>query len=332
MSENSRLSFNKVLRPMLIKDILYDYTDENHFLTSIEIVELMKEKYDILTTRQTVYADIGCLIDAGYDIECVKRSQNQYHVVSRLFELAELKMLIDAVESSKSLTNVKSRSFAKKIASLASEYQADYLIPVNESHSKNKTDNNKVVYIVSAINDGMSKKRQIMFKYAERLSSGELQPKNNGSDYYVSPYRLCWKGDTYYLIGYSEKHKRIVTFRVDRICDIPLVIKQDIIPEPEDFQVNDYLNDSFRMSGDEASVEIVFSQGVGIMDNIIDRFGDDFSILSEDEDMCHAVINTPVNNAFFAWVFGFGGKVKIKGPHDVLYRYIRMVAAEMARL
>ncbi|MCR5593341.1 MAG: WYL domain-containing protein, partial [Saccharofermentans sp.] len=198
--------------------------------------------------------------------------------------------------------------------------------------SKNKTDNNKVVYIVSAINDGMSKKRQIMFKYAERLSSGELQPKNNGSDYYVSPYRLCWKGDTYYLIGYSEKHKRIVTFRVDRICDIPLVIKQDIVPEPEDFQVNDYLNDSFRMSGDEASVEIVFSKGFGIMDNIIDRFGDDFSILSEDEDVCHAVINTSINNAFFAWVFGFGGKVKIKGPHDVLYKYIRMVAAEMARL
>jgi len=328
---NKRGSNNRCLRTLLIKEILYDRTDEEHFLTCGEIMDILDKDYGFSIDRHKVYEDIELLVDNGYDIECVRGVQNKYHVVSREFDNTELRILIDLVESSKSLSYNRSLNLAKKIARLGGTYAADYMIKPINFESRQKTDNNHVYYIIDTVNNAISKRLQIAFKYYKYLEANNKIVKSDSDEYTVSPYRLIMSGDFYYLIGFSEKHKKIVTFRVDRICDVPKVLKRHIVPEPEGFVVDDYINDSFRsFKAEKKQLELSFHAQA--LDNIIDRFGDEVTDITVRGEVCSCKINVSLSPAFYAWIFGFEGKVKIKGPEDILTEYIKMVSKEMARL
>ena len=155
--------------------------------------------------------------------------------------------------------------------------------------------------------------------------------KNNGKHYTVSPYQLVSSNEYYYLLGHSEKHKKVVAFRVDRICGIPEVINKSAQPEPQDISIEKYVSDSYHMmTGDTTTITLRFESSV--TDAIVDQFGQDLDITFFRKNECIAQVDAPINNAFFAWLFGFDGKVMISGPSHVKDQYIRLVSRAMARL
>ena len=196
--------------------------DENHPVTVSDMISYLNEKR-IQAVRQTVYADIDILTDAGFDIVVVKSTQNQYFMGNRLFEYPELKMLTDAVASSKIISRRKSEALIRKLCHLTSTYQASQLEKLASLSSRVKPDNEKVYYIIDTIYAAVLDHRQIRFQYYEYTQSKEKVLKHDGYCYLLDPYALEWKNDHYYLIGYSHKHQRMAHFRVDRLANIELL-------------------------------------------------------------------------------------------------------------
>ena len=313
------------LRPLYIARILYDMTDEDHYLSTPEIISILKEKYGIEGYRTTITSDIEALIDFGMEIEVVKSSATQYHLISREFDLPEIKLLIDAVESSKFITEKKSKELVSKLGKLASQKQADELKRNLVPEGRIKPDNEYIYYIVDAINEAINTKKKISFQYFEYNVRKQQKPRHNGDVYVFSPYHLVWNGDYYYMIGYSDKHNGIGSFRVDRISKQPKILPDEAVAIPNDFHLSEYINTSFRMYNSEhQEVELICDNSV--MDAIIDRFGDDVQTFANDTTSFRAVVNIAVSHVFFSWVFGFGGRVKIKSPEGVRNQYADTIA------
>ena len=331
MENKKKLSINN-LRPMLIKEILAERTDEEHFMTVSDIIQALETDYGISTTRKTLYEDIDMLVESGFDIECVKgpKNINKYHYLTRSFDIVELRILIDAIESLKFLPLAKSKALTKKITRLAGP-SAEYLISCGDVSLHPRTENNQIYYIVDTINKAILQNKQITFRYYEYLTSSKKALKNDGKAYMVSPYRLTCCNDFYYLIGFSDKHLKVTAFRVDRICSTPKIIDLKRVPEPADLYVETYIRESFHMkSGESDQITLEFDSSV--IDAMVDRFGQDMDITFISKTKCSANVCAQVNNVFFAWIFGFEGKVRIKAPMDIQYQYVRMVSREMARL
>ncbi|MGX8710391.1 MAG: helix-turn-helix transcriptional regulator [bacterium] len=314
------------LRQVFILKTLYDHTDENHCMTISQILQFLKDEYNIESYRKTIKEDIDLLMDAGYDIEFIKSSQNQYHVVSRDFDIAELKVLIDAVVSSKFISQSKSQELADKLSKLAGPYMCKELVRNIDVEQRVKGDNRQLLLIVDTINTAINQKKKIAFKYFTYNVRKEKKEKNNGYVYKLSPYKLVWNGDYYYVVGYSEKHEGIGSFRVDRISKIPDIMEEKATPAPRSLDINTYLNAMFRMyNGERRDVELVCDNDV--IDSIIDRFGESIAIYANDMESFRIIVNTAVSHVFYSWVFGFGGKVKIKSPADISDKYADMVQA-----
>lgn len=310
---------NKV-RPLYILKILERYTDENHQLTTNEIVELLKENYDITTHRTTISADINLLVDFGIDVITVKSSQNKYYIGSRRFEIPELKLLIDAVQSSKFITVKKSEILVKKLTDMASIYQAETLNRNIVSDKRIKPSNEKIYYIVDALNEAINRKKKVSFLYFDYLPDKKKHIKNGGKPYVISPYSLAWNGDYYYLIGYCDERKKIVTFRVDRIDNNPAVCDESITEAPSGFDLIEYTNQVFQMfDGEEETVELRCDNE--LMKNIIDRFGQDVDVIANDDNTFTVSATVNVSSTFFGWVLGFGGGIKIVKPVHIKERY-----------
>ena len=331
MENKKKISLNN-LRPMLIKEILVEHTDEDHFMTVSDIINTLESDYGISTSRKTIYEDIDMLLEAGFDIECVKgpKNINKYHFLNRAFDVVELRVLIDAIESLKFLPLAKSKALVKKITRLAGP-SAEYLINTEDASLHPRTENNQIYYIIDTINKAILQNKQITFRYYEYLTSSKKALKNDGKAYTVSPYRLICCNDFYYLIGFSDKHLKVTAFRVDRICSTPKLLELKRVPEPVDLYVETYIRESFHMkSGESDLITLEFDSSV--IDAMVDRFGQDMDITFISKTRCSAKVYAQANNVFFAWIFGFEGKVRIKAPTDIQYQYVRMVSREMARL
>ena len=318
---------NAKLRPLYIGKILFELTDEDHYLSTTEIIQILKDKYGIEGYRTTVSSDIDLLIEFGMEIELIKSSSNQYHLISREFDMPELKLLIDAVESSKFITEKKSEELVAKLGKLTSQPQAEAIKRNLVPEGRIKSGNEYIYYIVDAINDAINSQRKISFQYFQYNVRKQQKPRHGGEEYKFSPYHLVWNGDYYYVIGYSDKHGDIGSFRVDRICKSPKVLSEKAVPIPEDFDLNEYINTSFRMYNSEhRRVELICDNSV--IDAIIDKFGEDVPTYAYDLQSFKIEVNIAVNHVFYSWVFGFGGRVKIHSPEEVKKEYADMVRTE----
>ena len=237
MESKKKISLNN-LRPMLIKEILVEHTDEDHFMTVSDIINTLESDYGISTSRKTIYEDIDMLLEAGFDIECVKgpKNINKYHFLNRAFDVVELRVLIDAIESLKFLPLAKSKALVKKITRLAGP-SAEYLINTEDTSLHPRTENNQIYSIIEKLSKAITSNRQVVFKYSEHLTSSKKPLKRESLEYQVSPYRLVCYHNYYYLIAYSEKDLQTLAFKTDCICDIPEILLKDSIPEPKGFSM-----------------------------------------------------------------------------------------------
>lgn len=318
------MNIESKLRPIYIAKILLERTDEDHVLTTNELIDILEQEYQISAHRTTIGDDIKVLEQVGLDVETIRSTQNRYHVLSRTFDIAELKLLIDAVESSKFITDKKSTILIQKLQKQASICSAGALKRNLKACSRFKPDNEDIFYIADTINTAINTGKKISFQYYYYNIRKEKKLKNSGKKYIFSPYYLIWDGDCYYMVGYSEKHQDIGNFRVDRIYKQPTVLDKPAESVPEDFDINDYIKTSFRMYNSERKeVELICDNST--MDAVLDHFGIDVETYANDLTSFRAVVDIAVSHVFYAWVFGFGGKMKIKSPDEVKEGYAKMV-------
>lgn len=312
------------LRPFYIAQMLYEQTDELHYLTIAQIMEQLERDYGISTSRGTVGDDIKALQELGIDITVESSTQKRFSLIERRFNLPELKTLIDAVESARFIPKEKSAELVGKLGSLTSRHNTEKLVRNVDVENRIKASNEKIYYIMEALNDAINDHKKVAFQYFTYNVRKEQELKYDGFTYVFSPYKLIWNGDYYYVVGYSEKHESIGSFRVDRIVRCPKTLEEDAVQPPKDFDLNMYLNSMFRMyNGQRTQIELICAND--LMDAIIDKFGRDIPVLANDMKSFRVLVNTSVGSVFYSWVFGFGGRVSIKAPEEVKAEYAKMV-------
>lgn len=311
-------------RILYLLKILYEQTDENHPLSTAELIRLMDELYGIQMYRTTLTADIEQLLQFGIEIYIIKSTQNKYFLNDRIFDMPELKLLIDAVESSKLITAKKSRELIEKLISLVSQHSAKDLKSNLYSKQDIKSKNEKVYYIVDTINDAINSGKKISFLYFQYNEKKEKQLKNDGTPYVFSPYTLTWDGDRYYAVGYSDKHQDIGVFRVDRIYRQPEILEEKAEPVPIGVDLAEYIKTMFRMyDSKRETVELICDNSM--MNAVVDNFGEDVATCSNDAESFKVTTDVAVSPVFFRWVFGYGGKIKIKSPEHIKQQYAEML-------
>ena len=307
---------------LLLRQYLYQQTDEQHPASVTDILAFWQQ-HGIQAGRKSVYTDIELLQNAGMDIVCVKSSQNRYFVGQRLFELPELKLLVDAVESSRFITEKKSTALIKKLGHLTSTAQAEQLNRRIYMGGTPKPENEGIYYNVDTIHNAVQKKQQITFRYFEYTPKKEKILKHDGYKYRFSPYAMIWNRDCYYAVGWSEKHGKIAQFRVDRMTAVE-PLEQTAVQTP-DFDPAEYVRKVFGMYPDNlCTVELLCDNE--IMRSVIDRFGENVQTETVDEQHFRATVEVAPSPPFFSWVFTFSGKIRIVSPAAVLEEMRDMAA------
>jgi len=319
---------NTKIRPFHIAKILYERTDEDHPLSTSEIAQILLDDFGMETYRKTIKADIELLKRVGMDIHIARSSENKYFMANRLLSVPELKLLSDAVASAKFISKRKSTELTCKLSALTDVYSAAKIRRNIDVEHRIKTDNEQIYYIIDSINDAINSDKKISFLYFKYNLKKEKELKNNGAPYIFSPYKLVWNGDHYYIVGCSDKHKSIGTFRVDRIYTTPQILEIPAVSHPHNFDMDCYLNTMFRMyDGERCTVQLLCDNEV--IDSIIDRFGNQIDIIPYDKDRFLTYVDVVVSHIFFSWIFGFEGKVKIKSPSEILQKYNKIIQSSL---
>ena len=310
-------------RLMIMKEVLEKYSDEEHPITTVQIIDILNKEYDMKIHRTTVGKDINELIEMGVDVQCQRSTQNRYFIGSRYFELPELKLLVDAIASSKFITEKKSYELISKLGGFASIYQQDEIKRNIRTETRVKPHNERSFYIVDAINSAINKNKKIKFTYFDYNINKEKVLRNDGKPYVFSPYSLVWNGDYYYVVGFSDKHEKIGSFRVDRIESVPETLKDIAVPMPDNFSISDFTKAVFQMYDEERS-EVELKCTADMMKVIIDRFGENIESQIIDEDHFKVTVRVSLSPNFYGWIFGFGGKIEIISPVNVINKYKAM--------
>ena len=315
------------LRLLYLYRLLHRHTDSEHPLSTNQIRLIMEKKYGITMHRTTVPSDVALLQAAGIPIYARRSSVMLYYMEETFFELPELKILIDAVESSKFITEVQCRGLVEKLLSLTSENNAEKLHRNLYTSGRVRSGNEKGYYIVDAINEAINEKRQISFFYTEFNEKKQIILRNDGHPYTVSPYTLIWNGDYYYLVGFYHQKNRISTFRVDRILMQPDILPSSAEPAPKDFNILRYTKEIFRMYDNQEQQKVTLLCDNSVMKGVIDQFGTNIAIKCVDQNHFSTKVIVCTSQTFYAWIFQWKGAIKIEGPKGVVEEYRKMARA-----
>jgi len=314
------------LRLLYIYQYLLRHSDEDHPVSTPELLKYLKDEHNMDVHRTTLPGDIAMMEEAGIHFEIIKSRQNKYYFDDRPFDVSELKLLIDAVSSSKFITEKKSKELIKKLTSLTSDYNAEKLRRHITVEGRIKSENEKAFYILDRINEAIDKNCKVSFQYADYNNRKYKELRHDGEYYVVSPYALVWDGDYYYMIGYCDNREHMRHFRLDRIYRIPNVLEdQKAVPEPKGFKLADYMKKMFRMYGGDETINVELQCETFIMNAIVDHFGT--KVLTEEIDDNHfkATVTVSLSPTFYRWVFGWNGAMKILGPELVKAEYQKML-------
>ncbi len=304
------------LRMLYILQILMERTDEDHVLTASDIIDILREEYDVTCDRRTIYSEMETFQQFGIDIVVLKGYTPGYFVASRRFELPELKILVDTVQASRFISEKKSRELIGKLESLCSRHQAKQLSSQVTILNRPKTDQT-VYYTVDKIHSAIYQDKKVTFQYAAWNIKKELVLRHGGTVYKVSPVSLTYDDENYYLIGYDEEAFRIKHYRVDKMQKLEITGESRTrIEEIEHFDLSGYAKKTVGMFGGE-DTEVVLRGKNSLVGVVIDRFGKDIWIRPDGEDCFRARILVAVSPQFYGWVTGIGNGLEILSPEPV---------------
>ena len=309
-------------RLLVLLKMFYELTDKDHTMTNVEIIEYL-EKQNVQANLATLRDDIALLKKHGYDIRTIVSRPNRYYWGEREFELSELKLLVDAVASSRFITESKSKVLSRKLYQFSSKHQRRGIKRNIAAVKRVKTDNEEIYKIIDTVNDAINRKKKIAFQYTEYNAKAKKILRNAGEVYELSPYALFWNDDNYYVVGWSEKHNNVSVFRADRLYAVA-VLPERAEKRPEGFSLEDYSKRIFEMyDGEPVAVRLKCRND--LMKYIVDRFGDDIEVKTADKD--HVIVTAPVSLSptFYGWIFQFAGGIKIISPKKAINTFNEMI-------
>lgn len=308
-------SYNQKLKIFYILDYLQKNSHQDHPVRAAELLTMLEQQHNIICERKTIYSDIAALRDYGVDIVSIPGKNGGYYIASRNFELPELKLLIDAVQSSRFLTEKKSRELIEKLCSQCSVYDARLMRRDVLVSGRVKSMNETIYYNVDAIQDAIAENRQITFRYFDYGLDGKRHYRNR--NYQASPYGLCQDHENCYLLAHSERHG-VTSYRVDRMNDIRLLDDpRTPCPELTGKALTEHANRLFQMyAGEQTAVKLRFHRS--LINAVIDRFGREVMLIPDGEEHFVFTAEVAVSPMFLSWVIGFGQKAKILYPESVV--------------
>lgn len=322
-------SANQKLKLLYLMRYLLQKSDEAHPVTVQQMTDELA-RYDINAERKTLYDDLEALRTFGLDILVSRGKTTGYYIGSRDFEIPELKLLVDSVQSSKFITEKKTLSLIKKIESLASTYDAQLLQRQVYVHNRVKSMNESVYYNVDEISTAITQDKAIRFRYYDLTVAKERRFRKDGAWYEISPISLMWDDENYYMLGYDSAAERLKHYRVDKMTEIAaLDSPRSGKDEFRNIDMSQYSKKVFGMfTGEVQTVRLCFENR--LVGAVIDRFGSDVMIMAFDDERFTVSVNVAVSPQFFAWVFGFGTAAEILSPESVRESYLQtlMDAAE----
>ena len=319
---------NQKLKMLYLVKLFYEETDDLHALTMPEIIEKLSE-YGVNADRKTLYKDIDELKQFGFDIISQRSGKNYYYsLASREFELPELKLLVDSVQSAKFITDKKSKELIKKLELLVSKYEGKQLQRQVVIAGRVKTINESIYYNVDMIHEAINKECQIEFQYFQWNIHKEMELRKNGKMYRISPWALMWDDENYYLVAYDEEDQKIKHYRVDKmlhtaITQIPRKGQEAFAR----FEMPKYTKSLFGMfGGKETKVTIEADNDKASI--LIDRFGKDIMLFPIDNDHFKTTVTIAISKQFLSWIISLGSGIKIVSPDEV----VNLMKDEIQRL
>lgn len=318
------------LKTMAVLDILRENTDDEHGISMPEIIEKLDAK-GITAERKSIYKDIETLQDYGFEVSGDKvGGKYQYYLLDRDFELPELKLLVDAVQASKFISEKRSNELISKIEKQASKYQAKELHRQVYVTNRVKTDYESVYYNIDDINLAINEDSQIEFDYFEWTMDKEMAMRENGHKVNISPWALMWDDENYYMVAFDGESEIIKHYRVDKIRHIKLTGEhRDGKLEFDGFDMAAYAKETFGMfTGEPENVELEFDNSfIGV---VLDRFGKDVMVINKgDKFRVHVDVN--LSDQFFGWILSLNEGVQIVGPENVVEEYKKVLEKEIKK-
>ena len=308
-------SDNQKLKIFYILDYLEKNSHQDHPVRAAELLNMLERQHNIICDRKTVYSDIAALQDYGVDIVSIPGKNGGYYIASRNFELPELKLLINAVQSSKYLTEKKSRELIEKLCTECSVYDAQLMRRDVLVSGRVKSMNETIYYNVDTIQEAIGENRQITFRYFDWGIDGKRRYRTKS--YQASPYGLCQDNENCYLLAHSPRYG-VTSYRVDRMSDIQIAVeKRTPCPELTGKALTEHANRLFQMfAGDATTVKLRFHRE--LTNVVMDRFGRDTMLIPDGDDHFVFTVKVAVSPMFLSWVIGFGQKAKILHPQSVI--------------
>ena len=320
---------NQKLKMLYLMKIFMEETDEDHPLTMPQLIEKLNS-FGVNADRKTLYMDLEELRQFGLDIISEQEGRKwHYYIGARDFELPELKLLVDSVQSAKFMTDKKSNELIHKIESLASKHDAKKLQRQVFITGRVKTMNESIYYNVDRLHDAIATDSQIRFKYYQWNVNKEMELRRDGQWYQTSPWGLMWDDENYYLVAFNSEDGKIRHYRVDKMLHISEVDEpREGKQEFKEFNLPHYTRSLFGMfGGEEKKVTIEAANSmVGVM---IDRFGKDITIVPVDKGHFQITVTVSVSDQFLGWIIALGEDVKITGPEEIVEQ-MRQMAKRLA--
>ena len=321
---------NQKFKLYRLAQIMLEETDDDHYITMPEIISALG-KYEITADRKSIYNDLRDLEVLGIEVEGEPvGNRYHYHVVNRPFELPELKLLVDAIQSSKFITERKSNALIKKLEKLVSRHDAVKLQRQVFVSGRIKAMNESIYYSVDAIHHAISENRKIRFQYYQWNVKKEMELRHGGAYYHISPWGLSWDDENYYLVGYDSDAGQIKHYRVDKMLHIQMSDeKREGKEHFKRLDMADYAKKSFGMfGGEEQKVKLFVDNHLAGV--IIDRFGKNVMLIPADDSHFTVSVDVSVSSQLFGWIFSLGEGVKIIAP-DRAVEQMRQEAARLMR-
>ena len=308
------------LKLLFLQQLLLEQSDEEHPISTQAIIHALEAR-GIASERKSIYRDMEVLSEFGLDVHGRKGRSAGWFVGERRFQLPELKLLVDAVQSCKFITKRKSRELIRKLESLSSVHQARQLHRQVYVTGRPKTVNETVYYSIDQLHAAISGGRAVTFQYFEYDLNKKPVFRHGGARYTVSPYGLIWDNENYYLAGYDHDREALRHYRVDKMVDLTVTA----LPRREEGQyanldMGEYVQKHFGMfSGREGQVRLRCARRlVGV---ILDRFGLDVLLIPDGEDHFTVTVSAVVSPQFLGWLFGLGPDVELLSPEWALEAY-----------
>lgn len=302
---------------LFLSDIFIRQTDENHVFSAVELCDLLAE-YGVSCERKAIYSDIDALCEYGLDIVNVRSPKRGYYLRNRKFDIAEARLLIDAVQAAKFISSAQTKSLIYKIGSFLSEYQEEEIreqVYINSSFKSEKED---LYEVIRTLDLAIKNNKQVRVTYAKRKLENRFIRKSEGKTFIVNPYSLLWSSDHYYLICNNDKYNNLMHLRLDRISEIePLETWakhfSKVSKYTDKFDTADYSNKIFNMfTGESAEIELCCENN--LIDDILERFGEKTPIKLFDENHFLFRAEVELSSGLVSWIMQYGTDIKVMSP------------------